>query len=402
MAGKNLIIFDDCRGELGPMTDLRAVFEVRTGALTTAGRIVAAFPGRLAAYWAPEHLVELVRSRAGQAVNELPAVSEMLLVNGRWWMPDASIKLDLNHALVDRETGAVVVAHLRSPDAEALLSTGELPESVARSDAPDGALLRYPWQVIGNLQQTIPHDILHVRMLEAKVPDSTLTIVGPNPIEIHETARLYPNVVLDAEAGPIVVDERATVRAGAVLCGPCWVGPGSTIIERAHIKANTAIGPACKVGGEVGGTIFQGYANKTHDGHLGDSWVGKWVNLGAGTINSNLLNTYSEVLMRLDPSGPMHRTGLTFLGSIIGDHVKTAINTRLMTGTMLGTGAMIACTAAPPKNVGPFAWLTDQAERTYRLDKFLTVMRTVMARREKTPSEVYEALVRSVFELGAN
>jgi len=215
------------------------------------------------------------------------------------------------------------------------------------------------------------------------------TIIGPHPVAVHDSATLYPNVVLDAEHGPIAIHERAVVRPGAVICGPSSIGRDSTIIDHALIKPNTVIGPVCKIGGEVGGTIFQGYSNKCHDGHLGDSWVGKWVNFGAGTTNSNLLNTYGEVAMRLDPQGPIHKTGMTFIGTIVGDHVKLSINTRLMTGTLIGTGAMIATTAAPPMVVRRFAWLTDRGEQMFRFQKFLDTARSMMARRDREPSEAY-------------
>jgi UDP-N-acetylglucosamine diphosphorylase/glucosamine-1-phosphate N-acetyltransferase len=210
-------------------------------------------------------------------------------------------------------------------------------------------------------------------------------------------ASVGPNVVFDAEAGPIIVHRDAVIRPNCVLCGPCSIGPGSVVVDRAHIRANTVIGPVCRVGGEVGGTIFQGYANKSHEGHLGDSWVGKWANLGAGTTNSNLLNTYGEVAVRLEPGGSFHRTGQTFLGAIIGDHVKTAILTRLMTGVVLGTGAMIASSKPPPPAVRRFAWLTDDGERTYRFDKFIEVARAVMARRGKTPRPEYLAAIEALY-----
>ena len=154
----------------------------------------------------------------------------------------------------------------------------------------------------------------------------------------------------------------------------------------------------CKVGGEVGGTIFQGYSNKAHDGHLGDSWVGKWVNFGAGTANSNLLNTYGRVKMRLEPHGPAHCTGLRFVGTFVGDHVKFAINTRIMTGTVVGTGAMIATTAPPPAVVRRFAWLTDSGEQVYRFEEFIKTATTMMARRDKEPSEPYLHALRALSE----
>ena len=93
--------------------------------------------------------------------------------------------------------------------------------------------------------------------------------------------------------------------------------------------------------------------------------------------------------MRLDAGAQRHRTGRMFLGVIVGDHVKTAINTRIMTGTVIGTGAMIATSCPPPTLVEPFAWMTDEGVRRYRFDKFVEVMKTVMARREKQPGEAY-------------
>jgi acetyltransferase-like isoleucine patch superfamily enzyme len=182
------------------------------------------------------------------------------------------------------------------------------------------------------------------------------------------------------------------------------VGPHSTVLERATIRQHTAIGPWCKVNGEVGGTIFQGYANKAHDGYLGDSWMGEWVNLGAGTTNSNLLNTYGEIVSRATPDGKNERTGENFLGAVIGDHVKTAICTRIMTGSVLHTGSMFATTAPVSGCVGAFTWATDDPDtgrpshRPYRLDKFGEVMRAAMARRKVEPSEAY---LRRLAELHA-
>ena len=131
----------------------------------------------------------------------------------------------------------------------------------------------------------------------------------------------------------------------------------------------------------MGSVIFQACSNKAHDGHLGDALLGEWVNLGAGTVNSNLLNTYSEVVMRLRPSGPLERSGRQFMGCVVGDHAKLAIGSRIMTGTSIGTGTMWAAGAALAGATEPFAWATDDGTRRYRLDKFMDVARTVAARR---------------------
>ena len=155
------------------------------------------------------------------------------------------------------------------------------------------------------------------------------------------------------------------------------------------VGARAVIGPQCRAAGEIGSAIFQGFSNKAHDGHLGDALLGEWVNLGAGTVNSNLLNTYGEVAMRLRPSGALERSGRQFMGCIVGDHAKTAIGTRIMTGSSVGTGAMWAAGAAISGTVGSFAWVTDDGERRFRLDKFTDIARTVMARRGVVPGAAY-------------
>jgi UDP-N-acetylglucosamine diphosphorylase/glucosamine-1-phosphate N-acetyltransferase len=207
-------------------------------------------------------------------------------------------------------------------------------------------------------------------------------------------------VVLDSEQGPIHIAEHATVRPGAILIGPCYVGPHATVLERATIRGGTAIGPWCKVNGEVSGTIFQGFANKAHDGYLGDAYVGEWVNLGAGTTVSNLLNTYGEVITKATPGSPNERTGESFLGPVIGDHVKTAICTRIMTGAVLHTGSMFATTAAVCGCVPGFTWATDEGQRSYRLDKFLEVARSAMSRRKVEASEAYVAALTALHGAG--
>ncbi len=393
----SMIIFDDGLGELGPMTDLRASFEVRTGMLTTGERIAARRAESLAGYWVPPRLAALVEKRSDGPVNELPAGKAFLCVNGRWKMPDRRLKLASGEAVTEHDTGHVVAALLSREHAEAFLGSGELPTAVATKSTSGAALYAYPWDVMAMMSEAIVEDIEAVRMLDAKVPAGLANVVGAYPVEVHESARLYPNVVLDAEQGPIVVHDRAVIRPCAVICGPCSVGRESVVVDHALVKPNTVIGPVCKIGGEVGGTIFQGNSNKSHDGHLGDSWVGEWVNFGAGTTNSNLLNTYGEIAMRLEPEGRLHRTGLTFQGAIVGDHVKLAIATRIMTGTVVGTGAMIATTKSPPAAVRRFAWLTDRGEQAFRLDKFIDTAARMMIRRNQVPSDAYIDALKALY-----
>jgi UDP-N-acetylglucosamine diphosphorylase/glucosamine-1-phosphate N-acetyltransferase len=202
-------------------------------------------------------------------------------------------------------------------------------------------------------------------------------------------------VFLDATLGHIVIDDDAVVRPGAIICGPAYIGPHSHVLDRCLIKPNTVIGPHCKVAGEIGGTIFQGFANKAHDGHLGDSYIGEWANLGAGTTNSNLLNTYGEVIAKAfgpdGKPGSNERTGEQFLGAIIGDHGKFAICTRIMTGAIVGTGTMWAATAPVTGTVPRFSWVTDAGVKPFAMAKFIEVARAVMGRRKVAMSAAYIA-----------
>jgi len=139
------------------------------------------------------------------------------------------------------------------------------------------------------------------------------------------------------------------------------------------------------VHGEVSNVIFIGHANKGHDGFVGHSILGRWVNLGAGTITSNLKNTYGTVQL-WTPDG-IRETGLQFLGTLFGDHAKTGIGLRLTTGTVIGAGANVYGTVMPPKAVPPFGWGEAGSLAAYRVEKFLEVAERMMARRHVTLTE---------------
>ena len=125
---------------------------------------------------------------------------------------------------------------------------------------------------------------------------------GDAPVRLEKGAKVDPGVVLDAEAGGIWIEANARVRPGAVLVGPVHVGPGSIIREQAVVRGSD-IGPTCRVAGETNNSILQGWCNRAHEGHVGDSVLGAWSNLGAGTTISNLLNSYEEISVRLTPEG---------------------------------------------------------------------------------------------------
>jgi len=396
------IVYDDANAKLGPLTDLRSAFEVRTGALTNIQRLMVVIAGvserELAGVFVPEAIAALTRERATLPVNDPQTLedSDLLLVNGRCVLPPDNIgDLAMHEAIVEPATGQVVAARTDGQAAKAILRDGKIPKSIRAREHDEACLLHWAWDVIRYRDGALDIDLAIMLQRDTQDLPEGVIAIGENDLCISPSAAVYPSVILDVENGPIVIDDDATIRPGVTIIGPAYIGSGTTILDRALIKAHTAIGPVCKIAGEVGGTIMQGYSNKAHDGHLGDSWLGEWVNLGAGTTNSNLLNTYAEVIATLPSgyagAGERQRTGLQFLGVILGDHVKTAICTRLMTGSVIGTGAMLATTAAPPTSVTPFSWLTDERTQSYRLNKFIEVMEAMMGRRKVKAGEAYRA-----------
>ena len=138
-------------------------------------------------------------------------------------------------------------------------------------------------------------------------------------------------VVADTTHGPVVIGAGAVVTAFTRLEGPCAVGRGTQRLG-AKVRAGTTLGPNCRIGGEVEASIVQGHTNKYHDGFLGHAYVGEWVNLGAGTANSDLRNDYGEVT-RAAHGGPGGRPGQAKVGCFLGDHTRTGLGRMLNTGT---------------------------------------------------------------------
>jgi UDP-N-acetylglucosamine diphosphorylase / glucose-1-phosphate thymidylyltransferase / UDP-N-acetylgalactosamine diphosphorylase / glucosamine-1-phosphate N-acetyltransferase / galactosamine-1-phosphate N-acetyltransferase len=156
---------------------------------------------------------------------------------------------------------------------------------------------------------------------------------------VGENVTLGEHLVIDAKNGPVVIDHDAAIGPFCFLRGPVYVGPKARVNEHAAIKDCVSLGHNTKVGGEVEASIIEPYSNKQHHGFLGHSYVGSWVNLGAGTSNSDLKNTYGTV--KMECRGQKVSTGMQFVGCFIGDYVKTAINTSIFTGKTLGTCSMV-------------------------------------------------------------
>ena len=240
--------------------------------------------------------------------------------------------------------------------------------------AVEGTLLASPWELM-------KANGARIRTDAQGLPDHDLPLgshrVGLGRVSVGEDATIEPGAVFDTTDGPVILAAEARVQAPCRLAGPLYVGPRSTVLG--GVVKDASIGPGCKVRGEVESSVLAGFANKAHDGFLGHSVVGRWVNLGAMTTNSDLKNTYGAV--RSSVGGRAVETGLTKAGCLLGDHVRTGIGTLLNTGAVVGAASSVFGGGMPPRDVPPFSWVARRRLAEYDIDRFLETAARVMARR---------------------
>lgn len=253
------------------------------------------------------------------------------------------------------------------------------------------------WDFISQLSAQLADDIGAITPSITVVGNPGVTL-GSHDVVIERGVTVEPYVIFDATSGPILVRGGATISAFTRVVGPCFIGAGTIIVG--DRVANCSIGEKCKIRGEISSSIVLGHSNKGHTGFVGHSYLGRWVNLGAGTTTSNLKNTYGTV--QLWTQGGLTDTGLQFLGTMFGDHVKTGIGTLLTTGTVLGAGANIYGSATHPKLVSPFAWGDGEPYASFQLDKFIDVAARVMQRRGVTLNDALRRHLARAHATAAN
>ncbi|HEX7376672.1 MAG TPA: putative sugar nucleotidyl transferase [Pirellulales bacterium] len=230
---------------------------------------------------------------------------------------------------------AIVPANVPLPPEDATakeLSAWLFKLRLPRLDAPRLPLFDYPHDIIRHHLLSLPDNLTH-RLAGGRFREIA------DGVFAAEGARLGQHVVTNTAQGPIVLDDRATVGPLSYLSGPAYLGPNSRVIEQSALKDGVALGHTTKVGGEVEGSVIEPFTNKQHHGFLGHSYLGSWVNLGAGTCNSDLKNTYG--LVNMEYHGRKVPTGMQFVGAIVGDYAKTAINTGIFTGKTIGACSMV-------------------------------------------------------------
>ncbi|MBM4021056.1 MAG: hypothetical protein FJ284_02225 [Planctomycetes bacterium] len=393
-----LILFEDAAAaHLEPLTLTRPVHDLRVGLLTIRERWTLALGARSASGPLRPHLRGLFdpppqRPLAAIWINARYLPTPTLL---------AALRKDKSgHA---RHGDDVVAAYGTAAESAAWMERGQpLPRGRGRRVGGEPPRLMHPWDICRLAAGEITAEAAVIGWPAGRgVGLSPTAIVDrPERLFMRAGAVVEPGAVLVTEDGPILLDEGARVMAGAMIRGPVAVGRDATVRMGARLYGGTVVGPRSKVGGEVAATVFHSCSNKAHEGYVGNSVFGQWVNLGADTTASNLKMTYGTVKMLDWPTGVEVDTGEQFVGTIMADHCKTGINTMLNTGTICGVSSIILGAGFPARAIGSFKWVQPWAVTDYRLEKALVDMERMMARRGVALAPAYRRMMTSIYESG--
>jgi UDP-N-acetylglucosamine diphosphorylase/glucosamine-1-phosphate N-acetyltransferase len=312
-------------------------------------------------------------------------------------------KLALNSCLIHKDT---VLAARLIPKAEKI-SSEDIPDlfkKLKKIELEKKYTWEYLWEFIKENAEFIKRDFMDFFYEKDNFFETEpgVTVINPYNVWIGAKADIMPGVIIDATNGPVVLDENVKIMANSMIIGPVYIGKNSTIKAGAKIYEGTSVGSVCKIGGEVEETIFQAYTNKQHDGFLGHSYLGEWVNIGAGTNNSDLKNNYKNVAVYFYPEGNKIDSSSQFVGTFIGDHTKTGINSTINTGSVIGVGCNLFGRELITDFISSFRWGDTSNLKEYIEDKFMETAEIVKKRRKlkltANEKELYRNIRKIVFE----
>ncbi|MDG6939778.1 MAG: hypothetical protein JRN39_05180 [Nitrososphaerota archaeon] len=372
----SVVLFQAERDSLWPLSLTRPSHSLQYGFRPISSYVkhalgapeAALLPGRLAA--------QCREREPGLSVNPERLEGEALLVNGAIRpTPDVLERAGaLGPGQFLDSGGEVAAARVASlpegvpPTPEALKKLG------CEGLRSEGSLLSGPWELVQGLGAR----------LEGK------GVVYGSSVQVED------DVVFDTARGPVLVADGARIEAFSRIEGPSLIGRGS-VIHSARINGHTAVGEQCRVGGEVEWSIVSSFTNKAHFGYVGHSFVGEWVNMGAGCVTSDLKNTYGPI--RVERGGTKVDTGMVKLGCFVGDYAKVSINAMLYAGRSVGVASHVHGLVS--EDVPPFVVYgrsTGMGVGELSLEKALETARRMKSRRDRALTAAEEETLRLCFE----
>lgn len=388
---------DDSLKDFYPLTLTRPIYDLRVGIFTLGEKWIKSFDSD----FGPSGLQRAYLSSVFPDPPKIGDTESCYWINPRVF-PDENLVREIRNLPVQsylKKGSVIVAAHLDSSGHASWIENGIYTEDLDEKiySQPLKSLNKI-WEIFQLNGLQIEEDIKWIDTAvadPARFPNSILA--GSHPIYIEECAEIEPGSLLLAKKGPIYVGKRAHIMANSVVRGPAAICDESVVKMGAKIYEATTLGPVCKVGGEVTNVVFHSYSNKAHDGFAGNSVFGQWCNLGADTNTSNLKNNYSTVQIQDWSTDEVIETGEQFVGTIMGDHSKTGINTMLNTGTMCGVCCNLFSEGFPPKHIPSFSWISSTDSVPYRFEKAVEAMEQMMLRRDVQLTPAYKRMMEIIF-----
>ncbi len=358
-----VVLFEDSKiRSFFPFTTTRHISELRWGALTIAEKWRRKFSE-----------VVLISNREWIGVKE-EFHAPSLYMNGR--LCPTEILLEAIENLKQGQglrRGEDILAYFSQDGDSSGIIWKEFSEGVVMLDKRT--------ELFSEIHSQIEFDLLLSEVDSSfQLHESNCVIGNKNSLFVSPTAKIFGSII-NVTDGPVWIDDDTEIMEGSLIRGPFYLGKSSVVKMGAKIYGPTAIGPYCKVGGELGNVSFQGYSNKAHDGFLGNSIIGQWCNLGADTNCSNLKNNYSVVKQYDYVTQKEESTGLNFCGLMMGDYSKCGINTMWNTGSVVGVCVNFYGAGFPKKHLPDFYWGDANAGELYDLKKALETIAVVKSRR---------------------
>lgn len=409
-----IIVFEDDKFDLlFPLSMMRPVYDIKPGAFSILQKIndTLGKDSKRVVLHCRRMLEDLAGYKRKNRINSYSS-DDYLLLNGRFIFRRKFLRGLLESGFENRffKSGdSIVYATVtkdhsgilndRIPNLEGVIDEVFLIKSGLKREEIVGdefSEIRYPWDVISFLlKEGIDDDLKTISKSMKKLLKAKNT-VNQSEVFCSQNSRISNTSVLDASEGRIVIEKGCTIEPFVYIKGPVHIGENVLLKSGARIYGPCVIGEGSKVAGEIAESVFHSYVNKQHDGFVGHSYVCPFVNLGADTVTSDLKNNYSSIRQKF--RGGDIDTGMRFLGSILGDHTKTSINTMLNTGTIAGIFANIFGGGFPAKNIRSFSW--NEAGKTsekYDFDKAIETAKIVMSRRGLKATDEYVALAGKYF-----
>ena len=382
----------------GPLVRLRHASLLRWGVKTLLAALLERIPdAREPTLWGRPELAALSREATGMQYNE-KVRGPAFFVNARA-RPTRGLVSPASSSgqFAAVAGGALVAARLdTAPFRPGVLTKAAVSQAVKKAEKvapPQDPLFSGYWDLvesnglaIAEQSKRFEEPLALPREAEVRGPVTNLMVEG--------TAEVEGKTTFDARLGPIVIDRGASVESFSRIMGPCYIGP-RTKVYSALIGGGTSVFEGCKVGGQVENSIIMPYTNKAHHGYVGDSYIGSWVNLGAGCTFSNLKNTYGTV--RPTVAGERVDSGMVKLGPVVGDMAKLSIGALVHAGRSVGTGSHVSGLAS--SDVPSFTYFDGVAGRRVELvlESVLETQRRMMERRGLVLSREEEAAIRGAF-----